>query len=60
MTANKFAYFAAVIVLLGVPKVWGFDYPHYQAADLDEVVEQRRPKTGVDIRPVLPLKITAH
>jgi hypothetical protein len=52
MTTNRFAYVAAILVLLGASKVWAFDYARYQAADLD-LMEQRRPQMGVDIHPGL-------
>ena len=39
-------------------KPLGFDYSRYQAIDLDEVMEHRRPDAGVDIYQALPLKIT--
>ena len=55
MTTNRFAYLAAILVLLGAPKVWAFDYARYQAADLDKLMEQRRPQMGVDIHPGSPL-----
>jgi hypothetical protein len=34
-----------------------FDYARYEATELDEVIEQARPQTGVNIYPGLPLKI---
>jgi murein DD-endopeptidase MepM/ murein hydrolase activator NlpD len=38
---------------------FGFDYARYQAADLDQLLAQRRPRSGIDLYPALPLKLTA-
>jgi murein DD-endopeptidase MepM/ murein hydrolase activator NlpD len=58
MTAGKLAYLAAILVVLWVQHAWGFDFARYQVADLDELLEQRRPQRGVDIYPGRPLKLT--
>jgi hypothetical protein len=57
MAFGKFKRLVALFVLLGISKAWGFDYARYQAADLDDIMEQHRPQAGVDIHPALPLKL---
>jgi hypothetical protein len=49
---------SAVLSLATTAVAWGFDYARYQATDLDNVIEMGRPKSGADIYPGRPLKIT--
>ena len=46
-----------MVVLLGFSSAWGFDYTRYQATDLDALMAQPRPRTGVDLYPARPLKL---
>jgi hypothetical protein len=48
---------AALVVLLGSPAARGFDYTRYEAADLDGLMAQPRPRSGVDIYRTRPLKL---
>jgi hypothetical protein len=48
-----------VTVLPATPLAAAFNYDRYQAADLEELLTRRRPKKGIDIYPVLPLRLTA-
>jgi hypothetical protein len=57
---HKLANIAVAIVALGCASAWGFDYARYQETDLDALLAQPRPRSGVDIdrgRP-LQLKVT--
>jgi hypothetical protein len=52
---SKTAWTIVIALLLWAAPVQGFsaqnfDYSRYQAADLDEIIEQPRPKTGADIQ----------
>jgi len=58
MRTSKFAFLATGLILFSALKALGFDYASYRPADLDEVIEQRRPTSGIDIYPGLLLKIT--
>jgi hypothetical protein len=58
MRASTIAFLAAGLILLGIPKVSGFDYARYQPADLDEIIDQRRPASGIDIFPGVLLNLT--
>jgi hypothetical protein len=49
---------AAALSLAATALAWGFDYGRYQAADLDNVIAELRPNAGVDIYPVVPLRMT--
>ena len=57
MTISKIVRAAAAVALLCASAAHGFDYSRYQAADLDEIIEQPRPRTGADLLPQTPLKI---
>jgi hypothetical protein len=54
------ARLAAILLLLSAVQAWGFDYARYQASDLDELIAQKRPQTGVDIHPGRPHRFTAR
>jgi murein DD-endopeptidase MepM/ murein hydrolase activator NlpD len=54
---RRLAGVAAVVVLLGAPSAWGFDHARYEASDLDALLTQRRPQSGIDIYPARPLKL---
>ena len=41
-----------------VSAAWGFDFERYQATDLDELMEKKRPQTGVDLLSARPLKLS--
>jgi hypothetical protein len=58
MSTSKLAFLAAGLILFGVQTASGFDYASYRPADLDEVIEQKRPTSGIDIFPGLLLNIT--
>src|SRR5215471_10605573 len=49
MKDSKIAYSLAIAVSLYASSVQGFDYSRYQAADLDKILEQPRPDSGVDL-----------
>lgn len=53
------ALLTAILTLLGAANAWAFDFDRYQAADLDALLEQKRPDTGVDVYPGRPLRLTA-
>jgi hypothetical protein len=53
------ARLAAILLLLSAVQAWGFDYARYQASDLDELIAQKRPQTGMDIHPGRPHRFTA-
>jgi hypothetical protein len=57
MTTGRMAQVAVILALLWAPKAWGFDFARYQATDLDELMQQKRPQTGVDLHPARPLKL---
>lgn len=56
-SVRKLFNIAVLVVLLGSPSAWGFDYTRYEATDLDALMAQPRPRSGVDIYPVRPLKL---
>jgi hypothetical protein len=43
---------------LSVSESFGFDYGRYQAADLDDIIAQKRPATGADVFRALPYRMT--
>jgi hypothetical protein len=47
----------AALSLAATVAAWGFDYGRYQAADLDDLLAQKRPGAGIDIYGP-PLRIT--
>jgi hypothetical protein len=49
---------AAALSLAATAAAWGFDFARYQEADLDDLLEAKRPKSGADIYPAPPYKIT--
>ena len=49
---------AAVLSLAATAVSWGFDYGRYPAADLDDVLAEKRPSAGADIHPIPPLRLT--
>lgn len=49
--------FVTVILMLA-PALSAFNYDRYLAADLDELLMRPRPKKGIDLHPVLPLRLT--
>jgi hypothetical protein len=49
MKKGEIAWAVAIAASLCASSVQGFDYSRYQAADLDEILEQPRPKSGVDL-----------
>lgn len=55
--ARKLFNIGALVVLLGSPVAWGFDYTRYEAIDLDALMAQPRPRSGVDIYQARPLKL---
>jgi hypothetical protein len=56
-SARKLFNIAVLVVLLGSPSAWGFDYTRYEATDLDALMAQPRPRSGVDIYQTRPLKL---
>jgi hypothetical protein len=48
---------AALVILLGSPSVLAFDYTRYEPADLDALLAQSRPSSGIDIYRGRPLKL---
>ena len=56
-SVRKLAHLAALVVALGSPSAWGFDFSRYEATDLDALMTQPRPRSGVDIYPARPLKL---
>jgi hypothetical protein len=56
-SARKPFNIATVVILLGSPAAWGFDYTRYEATDLDALMAQPRPRSGVDIYSARPLKL---
>jgi hypothetical protein len=53
----KLASVAALVVLVGFRPAFGFDFTRYDATDLDVLMAQRRPSSGMDIYPARPLKL---
>jgi hypothetical protein len=51
---------AMLVASAGLPvsQSWGFDYGRYQAADLDDIIAQKRPATGADVFRALPYRMT--
>jgi hypothetical protein len=56
-SARKLFNIGALVVLLGSPSAWAFDYTRYEATDLDVLMAQPRPRSGVDIYRTRPLKL---
>ena len=54
---HKLEIFAVLVVLLGGSPALGFDFARYQAADLDALMTQRRPRSGIDLYAAQPLKL---
>jgi hypothetical protein len=48
----------SLVLMLAGPPAAAFDYARYQAADLDELLARKRPSSGVDLYPGIPLKLT--
>ena len=57
MRAGKFACAVAALLLVSNAQALGFDFARYQAADLDAILAQRRPQSGVDLHRGEPLKL---
>ena len=57
MKNPKIACAVAIAASLYASSAQGFDYSRYQAADLDEILGQPRPESGVDILAEARLKI---
>jgi hypothetical protein len=53
----KLASVAALVVMVGFRPAFGFDFARYGATDLDVLMAQRRPSSGMDIYPARPLKL---
>lgn len=60
ISLRNLASLAAIVVLLGFPPAWGFDYARYQAIDLDALLAQPRPQVGIDLYHGRPLKLTVN
>jgi hypothetical protein len=54
---RKIGWAVAIATSFYASSAHGFDYSRYQAADLDEIIEQPRPKSGADILAEARLKI---
>src|SRR4051812_6644975 len=54
---RKLANLAAILLLLGCGHAFGFDYARYQAADLDALLAEHRPRSGIDLHGVRPLRL---
>jgi len=48
---------AVILFLVGILPAFAFDYARYEAADLDDLMAQRRPRAGVDLHPALPHRL---
>jgi hypothetical protein len=57
MKNGKIACSVVIAASLYASSVHGFDYSRYQPAELDEIIAQLRPKSGVDILAQTRLKI---
>jgi murein DD-endopeptidase MepM/ murein hydrolase activator NlpD len=49
---------ATFLLLLAAAPAWGFDFARYEIADLDALLEHRRPETGVNIYQGQPYRLT--
>ena len=54
---RRFLVLPLLALLLGMLPAFGFNYQRYEAADLDAVLGQNRPRAGFDTYPALPLKL---
>src|SRR5690242_7628353 len=54
---RKLANLAALLLLLGGGPAFGFDYARYQPADLDALLAEHRPRSGIDLHGVRLLKL---
>jgi len=54
---RKLANLAAMVLWLGCQPAFGFDYERYQATDLDALLTQSRPRSGLDLHGTRPLKL---
>ena len=46
-----------MVALFVSPPAWGFDFARYETTDLDTLLTQPLPRSGVDIYPARPLKL---
>jgi hypothetical protein len=56
-SARRASNIAALAVLLCAAPAWAFDYTRYEATDLDALLAQPRPRSGVDIYRAQPFKL---
>jgi hypothetical protein len=56
--AGRSVSLAVAFLMLAMPPAFGFDDARYHTADLDQLLAQRRPRSGVDLYPALALKVT--
>ena len=53
----KHSYVAAALACLSASSAWCFDFSRYQPTNLDHLLAQQRPQSGVDLYPARPLKL---